>query len=350
MGDDNQTSFERIDGAVYEFGSREHVDAIERGIKQRFDMIQQGPFGGRFRADQTEFLARDLLYVQRDVQKIVYEQLRAAEFVPVRSEVPRGAEAWAYRQQDIVGEARVGAHLSADDAPTADVGMEEFQHPTSHVTASYQYTVDELEKAAFAGRPLARDKAEAAGEIIARALDRLMREGEASLGITGFFNNPNVPVLTLTNGEWDSTATIAEIIADFAEIEQTVIDQSRDVHMASRMLLPTTHEGELATREKAAESDLNLKEWLLRNARMIQSIERWFQLDSTTTGNTTLADPPLGIAYDPDPTNLYAEIPIPYEEETPQMRNWGWVVPARAMFAGVVFKRPLSALYIENLD
>lgn len=348
--EEHEQYFERIDDAVYRFDSKEHHDAIERSIKWRFDMLQQGPYGHRFRADQTEFLARDLLFVQRDVQKVLFERLRAAEFVPIRSELPRGAESWAYRQQEIVGEARVGAHLSADDPPSAEVGTEEFQHPTMHLSASYQYTVDELEKAAFAQRPLARDKAEAAAEIIARGLDRVLREGEATLGVTGFFNNPNVPVLTLTNGEWDSTGTIAEIIADFAEIEQEVIDQSRDVHAATRLLLPTTMEGELATREKAAESDLNLKQWLLRNARMIQMIERWFQLDSTTTDNTTVTDPPLGIAYDPNPLNTYADVPIPYEEETPQQVNWCWKVPARAMTTGVVFKRPLSALYIENLD
>jgi len=341
--------FERVDGVAYVFGSPEHNAAIDRAIKRTERMLAGSDLTARLDANQTSFLARDLVYVSRDVQKVLYEKLRASEFVPIKTEVPRGADSWVYRQVDIRGEASVGAHLSADDAPNADVSIEEFPFPVSHVTASYQYTLQELENAAFSGVPLSRDKAEAAAEIIARGLDKLIREGNTELGLTGFFNNPNVPVVTLTNGEW-LTASADDIIADWAQVEQAVISGSRDNHAAKRLLLPTAYEGRLCTLRAGTASDMNVKEYLLKNGRSIKEIERWMALDDATGSQVGVADPPEGIAYDPDPSNVHAEIPVPYEELPPQARNFAWVVPCRAVFGGVSFKRPYSAAYLENLD
>ncbi len=345
----NQKHLERVDGAAYVYGSREHHDAIERSIERRRRLLEGSPLAARLDANQTAFLARDLTYVSQEVQRVLYERLRASEFIPVKSDVPRGAQTWVYRQMDIRGEARAGAHLHADDAPSADVSIEEFPFPVTHVTASYQYTLEELEAAAFAGVPLSRDKANACAEIIARKLDKLMRIGDAAQGITGFFNNPNVPVVTLTNGEW-LTATAAEIIADWAQVEQAVISQSRDVHQATRLVLPTAYEGHLVSTPKDATSDMSLARWLLANARSIKQLERWIALDDATGADVGVADPPQGIAYDPNPDFVFAEMPVPYEELPPQARGYGWVVPARAVFGGVVFKRPNSAAYVENLD
>lgn len=345
--------FERIDGVSYVWGSAEHGQAIDRQIAKTQRTILTSPHTAKIaeRADANgvAFLARDLVYVSRDVQKVLYEKLRAAEFIPIKSEVPRGAQEWVYRQTDMRGEARHGAHLHTDDAPTAEVATEEFGFPVSHATAAYQYTIDELEAAAFAGIPLQRAKAEACAEMIARKLDKLMRHGDASMGLVGFLNNTNVPDVALDNGEW-LTATADEIIADWAEIEQAVIAQSRDNHAATRILLPTAYEGRLATLAHASNAAVTLKEWLTTNGRSIKEIMRWMALDDATGSDVGVADPPMGVAYDPRPENVFCELPVPYEELAPEVRNFGWVVNARASFGGVVWKRPKSAVYVENLD
>lgn len=358
MSPQQEQSLVRLDGGAYVFGSREHHDAFEAGARYRASLIERSPIGeylrqrdtlGRFDANAVAFLARQLTYVQMEVQRILYEELKAPQFVPVRSDVPRGARNWVYRMMDHVGEARVGAHLHADDAPSVDVSNEEVLQKTAHVTASYQFTLDEMEEAAFARVPLRADKAEAVAIAIARGLDRLMRVGDAELGLTGFFNNPNVPVITLTNGEW-LTATAAEILADHAQVEQAIITNTRDRESAARLVLPTAYEGRIATLNAGTGTDLTVKEYMLRNRRMISSIERWMALDDATGADVGVADPPQGIAYTANPRDVFAEIPVPYEELPPQIRNFGWVVNARAKFAGVVFKRPLGAAYIENLD
>ena len=346
---DEELRVERIDGVPYIWGTVEHERAINHAIERTSAQLRSSPLGSRFDANQVAFLARDLVYVSRDVQAVLYDRLQAGEFIPIKSEIPRGAQSWVYRQNDFRGTADISGSLSTDDAPNADVATEEFQHPTTHVTASYQYTVDELEAAAFAGVPLDRDKANAAAEIIARGLDKLMRVGDSVQGITGFFNNPNVPVVTLTNGEW-LTATADEIIADLQQLEQAVITNSRDNHRASRLLLPTAYEGRVAELARNTNTDSTVKTWFLKNARMMKEIERWIALDSATGDDIGASDAPQGIFYEPDPSIVFAEIPVPYEELPPQARNFGWVVPCRAKFAGVVFKRPKACAYAENLD
>jgi hypothetical protein len=347
----NEPRYERIDGVAYLWGSAEHDQAIDRAIEATARRLVDSGLRDALRADanQTAFLARDLVYVSRDVQKVLYDMLKAALMVPTKSEVPRGAKQFTYRQQDIRGEALAGADLSADDAPNADVGYEEFGFPVTHVVASYQYTLADLEAAAFSGIPLTRDKANAAAELIARKLDKLIRSGLPSAGIQGFFNNASVPDVTLTNGEW-LTATADEILADLAQIEQAVIGQSRDNHAAIRLLLPTAQEGRLRTLKASTTSDPSVATYFLQNARSLREIMRWIALDDATGTDVGVADPPMGIAYSPNADQVYAELPVPYEELPPQARNFAWVVPCRAVFGGVVFKRPLSAAYIENLD
>lgn len=351
----SEVQIERIDGRPYVFGSREHHDAIERGVTWRQRLLEASALAMRLDANQTAFLARDLTYVSRDVQKVLYDKLKAAEFIPVKSEVPRGAQTWTYRQIDIRGQARMSAHLSADDPPNADVSVEEFPFPVSHVTESYQYSLDELEAAAFAGVPLARDKAEACAELIARGLDQAMRIGDVTRGIYGFFNNPNVPVITLGNGEWD-TATAAQVLADLQQIEQAVITNGRDNHEATRMLAPTTYDGVLRNLSMGSANDKSVFKYFFGtpqdpgNSRMLKELFRWIALDSASGTETGATDDPQAIVYPPDPKVVFAEIPIPYEELPPQPRNYAWVVPARAVFAGVTFKRPKACAYVENLD
>lgn len=341
---ETEEQFERIDGVLYKWGSPEHGRAIDAKIKDTFDRLDQSRYLKRADAAQTAFLAKDLVYVSRDVLRVLHERLRMNEFVEVRAETPRGAASSEYRMIDSSGEA-VPRSLDADDAPTADIGVEAFEQPVVDIPGAYTYSIKELEAARFTQTPLQRDKAEACAEMLARAIDKVLREGDAASGLTGFLNDPNVPVVTLTNGAW-LTATEADILADVREALAKIVTQSLDNHEGRRMLLPVEYDGRLE--DPRANTDTSLKSWIQSNTTL-KSITRYMALD-TAAGPSGISDPPFGVVYDPDPLNIYADVPIPYEELAPEVRNFGWVVNARAMVAGIKWKRPLSAVYIENLD
>lgn len=347
MEEQEELHFERIDGVSYEWGSREHERAIDEGIRDRVQRLDAMPFERRLDAAETAFIARDLLYIQRDVQRVLYERLQMPRWVSVRNTVPAGATEWAYRQMKIAGEARVG-HLGADDAPVADLSVEEFPFPVVPVQEGYSYTIREMQHAAQARIPLVRDKAMACVEIMARKIDELLRVGNDAAGITGFLNNAFVPVHTVTTGAWTGGATTPkQIVADVAGGSSAIVTQSGDNHEGRRLLLPTAYDAHvsLVTMEN---TDVSIKKYIRENSE-IKEIERYVSLDSAT-GPSGVTDPPYGILYDPAEENVYAEVPVPYAELPAQARNYAWVVPAYALVGGTVFKRPLSAAYLEALD
>lgn len=364
-----QQTIERIDGTDYVVGTADHAAALAHR-EQRADaafleqhhhlfernmrLIRSMPNlkdEVRMDSNRTAFLARQLVYTRAQVERMIYEKLRAPEFVPVETGHPRGAKNYATQLIDEVGEAKVTEDLAGDD-PRADVDVTEDLRKYANVRGSYAYTMQDMEYAAFAGVPLPKWKAEACANMIARGVDKIGRSGNAKLGLTGFFNNASVVVHTLTNGEW-LTATVDEILADLNEIEQTIIAASRDTqeeYDSYSLVLPTAYEGRLSTTARATGSDMSIKNWFLANARLITSIERYVALDSAVSPDIAAADAPQGICYPRDPSVLFWPMPITYEELTPELKGWEYLVRARARVGGVEFRRPMHCLYVQNLD
>ncbi len=314
----------------------------------------------RIRRDSnlTAFLARQLVHVRGQIEHTIFERVRAAEFVPVEGGHPRGAKSYATQLMNHVGEAKISKDL-AGDSPRVDVDLDEEFNPYVNVRAAYAYTVQDLEQSAMAGVPLPRWKGDACADVIGRGVDKIGREGDVKAGLTGFFNNPNVPVLTLGNGEWNGTMNqtlVDAIIADLNSIETTLITQSGDTAAmfgGHKLVLPTLYEGILSTtpRSLAGPSDISIKEWFLKNNRgLITSIERYEALTGATGSQVSAADPPQGICYPLNSQVLFWPQAIAYEEQTPQLQNWEWSVNARARIGGVEFRRPTHCLYTENHD
>jgi hypothetical protein len=366
---------ERIDGKEYEIGTPEHAMAKAQAqaradaayVAQHAPLVEQTQralrdmpnLNDRVRSDAnaTLFLARDLVFVRAQIERTIYERIRAAEFVPVETNHPRGAQSYATRLATYYGDAKITTDL-AGDAPRADAALSEDLRKYVNVRASYGYTVQELEHAAFAGIGLDRMKADACADVIARGVDRIGRSGNAVAGLTGFFNNALVPQLTLTNGEWiippGPLATPAEVIADWAQIEQTIITNAGDNMPAGdkpfTLVVPNAVEGRLASTPQAVGSDMSLLKYLIANARVIGKVERYSVLDTAVSPDIAVADAPQMIAYYRDPSVLFWPMPIMYEEQVPELRGWEYLVQARARCGGVEVRRPMHMLYVTNVD
>lgn len=354
----------RIDGQDYIEGSHEAIAATAARTVRLDTAYLESPVGQsafqrnvraveqhmHLDANATAFLARDLVFVRAELERRVYETLRAAEFIPVDTSVPRGAQTVATRMINMTGEAKIGASLGADDAPNVDVSIEEDQAKLINITAAYSYNVQEMEHAAYAGFPLAREKAMACADIIARGLDRVAKSGHALSGLTGLLNNSLVTLKTLTNGEWDSTGTAAEILADLASIETDMIAASKDTVSNVTLILPTAAERRLRSITIGTNSDRTVAEHFLLNSAVIKRILRWSVLDTAVSPDVVAADPPQGVAVDVSRDTLVWPVPISYEEMPPEIRNYTWVVNARARCSGVDIRRPYRVLYLQNID
>ena len=195
--------------------------------------------------------------------------------------------------------------------------------------------------------------------MISRKIDKIGRSGTASdaegdARLRGLFNNANITLHTLTNGEWNTETDADKIIADLEEIEATILAATKDTQPSSGylLILPTVYEGKLVTKRSGANSDLSIAEYFLRKSRLIRRIVRYGALDSATTPDVAASDAPQGICIPMDQMagGIYWPMPISYEEQAPEVRNFEWLVNARARLGGVEFSKPFLSLYIQNLD
>lgn len=338
----------RFDAAAY-VRANPHLVKRNAAMLRRFDELD-----ARIRKDAnlTAFLARDLVYQRAKIVETIYEKTRAAEFVPVEEGHPRGAKSYSTRRRNHVGQAKVTTDLAGED-PRVDVEVEEDLGKYVNVRASYAYTVEDMEHAAFSGTPLPSWKAQACADIIARGVDQVGQIGDSKVGLSGFFNDSNATVVTLTNGEWNNypTTTAEQILADLQQIETALITQTRDNAVPGyTLVLPSVYEGILCNGIVPDSGGKNIKDWFLDSARLITSIERYFALDNAAVADIAASDAPMGICYRRSPDVLYWPMPIAYEEQTPQMLGWEWVIRARARVGGVVVEQPTQMLYIQNLD
>src|SRR5678816_198047 len=149
---------QRIDGQDYVVGSAEHSAAI-RTRRRRLDAVylkkhepllqrhvsmlrRWDGLSSKIRNDANlvAFLGRELVYVRATVERTIYDQLRAGEFVPIETGHPRGAKSYSTELWDQRGEAKI-THDLAGDAPRADVSKSEDLRKYVNVRGAYGYTV-----------------------------------------------------------------------------------------------------------------------------------------------------------------------------------------------------------------
>ena len=310
-------------------------------------MLLAHAFGERHRLDagETMLLQRQLEFVTPEIQRVLYDELKAQTFIPISRQVPPGAKTWIYRQYDEVGMAKLVAN-AADDAPLVDVLAREFAVKTSMIHAAYAYSVEDLMAAAMAGVPLTAEKAGACARAIARGLDSLACFGDTSQNLSGFLNDATVPTAHLTNGEW-ATATAAEILADLHEMWTAVRTNSRTRHQATQFILPTWALGRISVLNAGTGTDLTVLEYFLRNHKGVQ-VDEWIVLDDAEMYGAS--DAPIAVAYQKDPSVVVWELPLEYAEVPPEPRNLAMVSTAFAKHGGVCWKRPLAGAVFDNVD
>lgn len=373
--------YERIDGTDYQVGSADHRAAVaareerldaqylerngalrefwERRLRnwdELYSRLHDLP-ARRADANAVAFLARELVLVRSKVERVLYEKLLIAEFVPVEGGHDRGAQVYENQIWDEAGEARITRQLSGE-SPRVDVSKSSEQRPYVWADAAYGWTDEELYAAAYAGTPLLQEKARACAQAIARKLDKIGRSGSIPNNLRGFLNSLEVTLHTLTNGEHTSTATAAEMLADLNEIESTLLAVAgENTPLEYAMLVPTLAEGRYKTTDKSTGSDLSVMEFFLKNSRLIKRIRRYGVLDSAVSPDVAASDAPMAIVYPCQPGSFKADpdvviwpFSVQYEETSPKPHGNEMIVQGRARCAGVDFRHPKQVLYVQNMD
>lgn len=282
--------------------------------------------------------------------------LKGRLLVPVTHEVPPGATSASYSTWDERGMAELIAN-PADDVHMVGVEAEKFLFDLYAFGAGYQFSVDEIEAAAFSGTPLQSKLAKAKVGAFERRVEAISASGHPGTALTGLLNHASVPLIQAAAAAgganapaWDGAdKTPAEILTDLLTMEDTIITQSNEVEAPTTLALPLTHlriiqNTELAPGTGAPATETILKVFLDRS-QSVTDVEAWLPCalaDAAGTG-------PRACMYRRHPDVVHHEIPLEPTEYPPQAVNFAMKVLSRMKSGGVWWEYPLAGIYMDAL-
>lgn len=298
------------------------------------------------------FFARQLEYIQSRVYEFTYPALKSYQLIPVSYDAPAGAEYITATQFQMVGRARI-IQSYADDLPEAGLIGTQLTNPVQGIGTSYRYSYQEIRAAQLNNLQLPMRLAEAARRANDQLVDNLAFYGNPAVGMTGLFNNPNVPTQTvpadgagaLPGGPtaWVNK-TPDQILRDMNLIVNQIVINSNEVEMPDTLLLPLAQYTLIASTPRSANSDTTILNYFLMNNPFITKVEAVPKLSGQGVDGVDIM-----IAYENNRNKLEMVIPLPFTQHAPQERNLEFVIPCESRFGGVSIYYPLSLIIGEGI-
>lgn len=292
----------------------------------------------------TAVLEKQLEFVKSRTYDIVYPEMKARQIIPVNNSVDPGAETIAYRQWDDFGIAQIIANYG-DDLPVIDALVEEFLQKVKSIGAAYQWSVQDLRRAAMAGAQLDQRRARAARRSIEQQIEEIAALGNAKAGLIGFANNPNVPLVAPTTGNWGA-ATADQIIVDLNKLVTSIVTSNKETFLPDTLVMDISRYNLIATKRLSTTGDTNttvLEGWIRSNP-WVSNVGTWNQLALADAGGSG----PRLVCYKRDEEVLTLEIPQEFEQLPPQAKNLAFQVPVHARIGGVIVYYPLAMAYMDG--
>lgn len=264
------------------------------------------------------------------------------DLIPVVTTDPEYADTYTYFCYDGV---TLGKFLgsNAKDLPESTITLKESTARMYYGGNNYDYSIDELRKSIAVRLPLDTTKASMSMRGFQEHAQKVAFFGDSERGITGLFNNGNVPVSN-SAVNW-ATATGDEIANDISTFMYSIMENSKNNHKPNILLIPPSRWAFLL-RPMSSNSNMTILEYVKTNnpySAMTNSeltIKQVFQLDEAGTGGV-----PRMMAYELNEDNLTMRMPISWRALAPQPVGLGINVPCEYKFGGVVYRFPLSAAY-----
>jgi hypothetical protein len=313
----------------------------------RFDMYlaavaaiaRQGDL--RMDANETAMFARQLEDIDTELYRREYPELRGTVIVPTRTNINEGAEEYTYRSIDRAGRSAIIANYGTD-LPRVDIqGKEETARLFGH-GASYGFSIQDLRRSRMTGMPLDNERADAAREAIALTNDTVCAFGESSIGVTGFYNNADVSLVTPITGTW-LTATADQIVDDLIKMERAIMVDSNMVEMADTVVLPGGLFA-IANTKRLANTETTALEFFLKKSLGVKNVEHWYHGELADAGGT---GPRIAMGRR-DPRKLQFLLPLPFYQMAPEQKGLGFEISCDSRVGGVIFRYPKSWRYMDG--
>ncbi len=297
------------------------------------------------------FTARQLEAVEAEIYRFKERELKYRSLIPVSNRDNPGAETITYIMYNMVGMAKIIADYS-QDLPRADVYGQSFSHPVRSIGCAVGYSRQEIRAAMMAGISLETEKAAAQRRSVRNKESSVAWTGHSATGIPGFLTNANIPTLAAGNGaagtdDWASK-TADEIIEDIRLGCAKVRSQSKGVHQADTMLLPSEQYDVIAGTPRSTHSDVTILDFILSKPQSfgISTVEPMFgELDLAFVSG---AEDGM-VLYEHSRENFELRIPMELNIYPAQEKGLEMIVPGESRIGGVVVRYPLAFLFFTGI-
>ena len=295
----------------------------------------------RLDSDESVFLARQLTHIRTQTLTVKKAPLNAFRVFPVQTDIPSGAETAIQYVYDSVGMAEIISNY-ADDLRRVDVVAREQAVKVFCLGDAYGYNYREVKNAQFAGKNLNALRAQQAKRAIDLKINKIAWSGDKEHNITGFLDNKNITVVTLTGDGSDSATKLSSkspdnVIRDINNIIDAIPAATNEVEQANTVLLAPSVYRHLAETPRSATSDTTILEFLKAEH---PEITRWMKVGELKGAGTDGSD--MVIAGYFDPMYVKLEIPTRFNQLPVEQRNLEFVVNCVAEAVGVTVTMPLA--------
>lgn len=303
-------------------------------------------------AGDTMHLARELEFTSAQTYEVLTDPIKGRLFVDFTT-IPDGAETFSYDMWDRLAMAEwITNYASAVGA--ADRFKKRFYKPMYDFGSSYHYSVQDLQKAAFARTSVDRERGMSARIAHEQFMDNLIAVGDDDRDIEGLANSTAFQAVSSLVGEWDPTdaepdteeeysARSAALVADFQRLIDAVEQNSSENFKADTLILPLSFKPVMKRRFSAQDSRSREKV-LLENqdADGPKVVNYWKRLNTASA-----LSGPKALAYKKTRAVLEFILAYDFRELPPQVEGYTYQILTYARVGGLVVRYALGCARMD---
>jgi len=305
---------------------------------------------------QIAFLTPQLYRINTAIEMRRYPSYDYARLVPVNTDGDMWDIGSVFYQGDVAGKVEFLAGKGFD-MPYADIATTQFVQQNYLAGIGYEWSLQELQRAAKLGRNLGTEKADAARKVAESFIYSFFVRGSTEKGVTGLINNAAVPQATVpADGTSSATTwaskTPAQILRDVNLALTAPINATKETSIPNRLLLPSSRLQYLAaTPIGTGDGGMTILTFLRENnqytAQTGQPLEIIGSRELETAGASSSA---RMVAYEASRDVVQGHLPGPHEFLPAfQKSSMTWEVGGVLNVGGVEWRLPKGGVYYDGL-
>lgn len=300
------------------------------------------------------FITPQLLRIETQVYQTRYPSFDYSRLMTVNTDGDMWDVGSVFYSGDIAGKAEFLAGKGFD-MPYADVSRTQFLNENHLAGIGYEWSLQELQRAARLGRSLSADKALAASKVAEAFCYGIAIRGHTEKNKTGLVNDGNVPAATVAadgagSGTAWTTKTPDLILRDINAALNAPFNATNETHVADTLLLPTTRLQYIAGLRIGDGADTLMKFIRENNAYTLATGGQLTIIGTReleTAGGSSSA---RMVAYDNSREVVQFHLPGPHEFLPPfQKSSMTWEVAGIMNVGGVEIRLPKAMAYRDGI-